>query len=411
LKTTLTSPPILHKSDTRQPLLVYITTTDHTVSAALVQEIEGTQHPVYFVSRTLQDPKSRYQMVEKLVMSLVHAARRLRPYFQNHSITVKTDYPSQKILRKPDLVGRMSSWAVELSEFNIRYEPHGPIKAQCLLDFFNDLQYTPTEDQWTLHVDGSSNPKGVGDGIVLEGPNDILIEKSLHFAFKTSNNQAEYEAILAGLSLAREVGVKTLTCKTDSKLTVGHLNDEFQIKDPILLQYYHLVRAVIQSAFERVCIEHISRTDNIRADILSKLANTKLKSRHRSLLQQTLSMPSITYLSKPNPRPVDIITPSQSHNWTTPYIQYLKTDNPPQDADKTWLTKAARYTMIGDDLYKCGYDQPLLKGVMAEQAHYIIKELHKDICGYHSGARTMATRILRAVYFWPSIEANCQDYV
>jgi len=75
---------------------------------------------------------------------------------------------------------------------------------------------------------------------VLERPNDILIEKSLHFAFKTSNNQAEYEAILVGLSLAREVGVKTLTCKTDSKLTVEHQNDEFQIKDLILLQYYHL---------------------------------------------------------------------------------------------------------------------------------------------------------------------------
>ena len=62
-------------------------------------------------------------------------------------------------------------------------------KAQCLLDFVNDLTQTPTEDQWTLHVDGSSNPKGAGAGIVLEGPNDILIEKSLHFAFKTSNNQ------------------------------------------------------------------------------------------------------------------------------------------------------------------------------------------------------------------------------
>ena len=80
---------------------------------------------------------------------------------------------------------------------------------------------------------------------MLEGPTDILIEKSLHFAFKTSNNQAKYEAILVGLSLAREVGIKSLTCTTDSKLTVGHLNDEFQIKDPTLLQYYHLVCAVI----------------------------------------------------------------------------------------------------------------------------------------------------------------------
>jgi len=176
----------------------------------------------------------------------------------------------------------MSSLAVELSKFNIRYESHGPIKAQCLLDFVNGLQQTPTKDQWTLYVDGSSNPKGAGVGIVLEGPNDILIEKSLNFSFKTSNNQAEYEAILAGLSLAREVGVKTLTCKTDSKLTVGHLNDKFQIKDPTLLQYYHLVRTVIQSAFDQVHIQHLPKSENIKADILSKLANTKLKSLHRS---------------------------------------------------------------------------------------------------------------------------------
>jgi len=411
LKTTLTSPPILHKPDTHQPLLVYITATDCTVNAALVQEIEGTQHPVYFVSRMLQDPETRYQMVEKLAISLVHSARRLRSYFQNHTITVKTDYPIQKILQKPNLAGRMSSWTVKLSEFNIRYEPYGSIKAQCLLDFVNDLQQTPIEDQWTLHVDGSTNLRGVGAGIVLEGPNDIFIEKFLHFAFKTSNNQAEYEAIFASLSLTREVGIKRLTCKTDSKLTVGHLNDEFQIKDPILLQYYHLVCAVIQSAFEQVRIEHIPRTDNIRVDILSKLASTKLKNRHRSLLQQTLSTPSITHTCQNlTDSPADNVTPSQSQNWTTPYIQYLKTSNP-LDADKTWLAKVARYTMIGDDLYKCGYGQPLLKCVMAEQAQYIIKELHEGICGYHSGARTMATRVLRAGYFWPTIEADCEDYV
>jgi len=89
LKTTLTSPPILHKPDTHQPLLVYITATDHTVNAALVQDVGDTQHPFYFVSRTLQDPETRYQMVEKLALSLVHAARRLRPYFQNHSISSK----------------------------------------------------------------------------------------------------------------------------------------------------------------------------------------------------------------------------------------------------------------------------------------------------------------------------------
>jgi len=86
---------ILYKPNIHQPLLVYITTTDHTVNAALVQDVDDTQHPVYFIGRTLQDPETRYQMVEKLALSLVHAARHLRPYFQNHNIIVKTDYPIQ----------------------------------------------------------------------------------------------------------------------------------------------------------------------------------------------------------------------------------------------------------------------------------------------------------------------------
>jgi len=238
---------------------------------------------------------------------------------------------------------------------------------------------TPEADQWTLNVDGSSNPKGTGGGIVLEGPNDILIKKSIHFAFKTSNNQAEYEAILAGLSLAREVGIKSLTCKTDSRLTVSHLNDEFQIKDSTLLQYYNLVRKVVQSAFEQVRIQHIPRSKNVRADILSKLVSSKLKSRQLSLLQQTLLTPSITSTCHN-------LTQDQADNWTTPYIQYLKTGNPPPNADRVWITKAARYTMIDDDLYKYGYGQPLLKCVTTEQAQYIIKELHEGICGYHSSA-------------------------
>jgi len=169
----------------------------------------------------------------------------------------------------------MLAGVVELSKFNIRYEPHRPINAQCLLDFVNDLQQTPQEEQYTLYVDGFSNQKGVGADIVLESLNQILIEKFLHFAFKISNNQAENEAILAGLSLAQEVGEHVLTCKTDSRLIVGYLNDEFQIKDAGLLQYYHLVRHIINSNFDGVKIQHILRGDNTRADTLSKLESTK----------------------------------------------------------------------------------------------------------------------------------------
>jgi len=100
-----------------------------------------------------------------------------------------------------------------------------------------------------------------------------------------------------------------------------------------------LVRAVIQSAFEQVRVEHIPRTDNVKADILSKLASTKLKNRHRSLLQQTLSTPSITHTCQNLIHtPTNNVTPFQSQNWTTPYIQYVKTGNPPSTRTKLgWL--------------------------------------------------------------------------
>ena len=56
-----------------------------------------------------------------------------------------------------------------------------------------------------LSVDGSSNQQGSGGGVILEGPNGVLIEQSLRFAFKASNNQAEYEALIARILLAKEM--------------------------------------------------------------------------------------------------------------------------------------------------------------------------------------------------------------
>ena len=78
-------------------------------------------------------------MIEKVALALVHASRRLRQYFQSHEVIVRTDFPINKILQKPELAGRMIGWSVELSEFSIKYEPQGPIKSQCLADFTSEL--------------------------------------------------------------------------------------------------------------------------------------------------------------------------------------------------------------------------------------------------------------------------------
>ena len=143
---------------------------------------------------------------------MVFSARRLRHYFHNFTVVVMMDLPIQKVLQKPDVAGRMVRWAVELSEFDIQYEPRGSIKGQVYVDFVAELspggapQEVELGSQWMLSVDGSSNQQGSGAGIVLEGFNGLLIEQALRFAFKASNNQAEYEALIAGMLLAKEMG-------------------------------------------------------------------------------------------------------------------------------------------------------------------------------------------------------------
>ena len=81
--------------------------------------------------------------MEKLILTLVTAARKLRPYFQAHTIEVLTEYPMKQVLHKPETSGRLMKWALELSEFDIRYKPKRAIKGQVLADFV--MEFTPVE--------------------------------------------------------------------------------------------------------------------------------------------------------------------------------------------------------------------------------------------------------------------------
>jgi len=272
---------------------VYLAVSEEAVSVALVQETEGEERSVYFVSRTLHSAETRYQMIEKVALALVLMTRRMRPYFQNHFMIVRTDYPIFKILSKPDLAGRMIGWSVELSEFDIRYEPRGAIKSQCLADFSTELTPLPTPSSgWTLYVDGSSNKTACGTRVVLEGPSDLFLEQALQFGFRAANNQAEYEALLVGLNLAYDMGAREVTCKSDSQVKVGQVNGEFEVKEPLLQWYYHAAKNSI-TRLSKAPLEH-TREDNKRADILFKLLVTKKKSHQRSVIQIWLRHPSVT---------------------------------------------------------------------------------------------------------------------
>jgi len=200
-------------------------------------------------------------MVEKVALALVITARWMRMYFQNHRVIVKTNYPIMKILTKPDLVGRMIGWVIELSKFHIKYQPRGAIKSQALADFATELTPYPTEEgesKWTLYVDGSLNNRSCGAGVVLEGPGEIVIEQAMKFDFKTSNNQAEYEVIIVGLHLAIELEITTLICKSDSRRVVRQLTEEYEVRETLLQQYFHFVKNLL-SRFKEISFQHVRR--------------------------------------------------------------------------------------------------------------------------------------------------------
>ena len=143
-----------------------------------------------------------------------------------------TDQPICKVLQKPDVAGRMVCWAVELSEFDVQYEPRGPIKGRVYVDFVVELSSAATHQEeagfrWVFSVDGSSNQQGSGAGVILEGPNGLLTEQALQFSFKANNNQAKYEALIAGMMLAKEIGAKSLLAKGDSQLVTGQVIGEY----------------------------------------------------------------------------------------------------------------------------------------------------------------------------------------
>ena len=124
------------------------------------------------MSKVLQGPEARYQVLEKAALVVVFSARRLRHYFQSFTIVVMTDLPIRKVLQKPDVAGRMVRWVVELSKFDVQYEPRGSIKGQVYADYVAELspgsaqQEEEVSFKWVLLVDGSSNRQGNGAGVI-----------------------------------------------------------------------------------------------------------------------------------------------------------------------------------------------------------------------------------------------------
>ncbi|XP_022860948.1 uncharacterized protein LOC111381405 [Olea europaea var. sylvestris] len=271
---------------------------ENAVSGVLVKEKGRVQQPIYYVSKVLLDAETRYTLAEQLALTLVMAVRKLRPYFQLHPIVVLTNQLLRHILQKPDVSGRLLKWAIELGEFDIEFKPRPAIKAQALADFIAELTLRSSETPvgnpnstsgiWEIFVDRASNSSGSGAGAIITSPNKITeIQCALRFEFQATNNEAEYEAVIIALELAKNLECEHVKVFSDSQLVV----------------------AIAQNA---------------KADALSKLVFMGVDGLDRTMHIKMVAESSIA--QKPSIMDID-----HEPSWMDPIVDYISNGNIPTD--------------------------------------------------------------------------------
>ncbi|XP_027120541.2 uncharacterized protein [Coffea arabica] len=319
-----------------------------------------------------------------------------------------TDQPLRQILTKPEVSGRMTKWAVELAEHDIGYQSRTAIKAQALADFLAEgasltlTELSPlredvrTKEPWVLFVDGASSKEGSGAGLLLISPTGEELTYALRFDFLASNNEAEYEALLTGLRIAHQMGITAIKVRSDSQLVVLQVRGEYEAKEEVMKKYLAKVQEAI-ALFDTFEIEQVPRSQNKRADALSKLASSSFAHLNKGVLVEVVRQKSIDQ--------VQVLAIDSSATWMTPLVDFLDSSVLPEnktEARRIQL-RVAKYAYAGGTLYRRSYLSPWLKCVTPEEGDYVLCEVHEGLCAAHVGSRVLAKKCLLLSYYWPLI--------
>ena len=205
---------------------------------------------------------------------------------------------------------------------------------------------------WSVYVDGSSTLENAGAGVLLIGPDKEEFKYSIKFTFPITNNAAKYEALLAGLRLARRVRAEKVRVFIDSQLVVQQVSREYEVKDPSLKTYNKLVKQLWQK-FSQIQITQIRREENSKTDELSRVDPDNPQAT-KGVLVEILGHPSTATENR-----ILIIEPP---DWRSPIIEYLKSPTITAESEAAKLRiRAVRYILIDDVLYKKSFSLPYLR--------------------------------------------------
>ncbi|XP_057969336.1 uncharacterized protein LOC131158486 [Malania oleifera] len=306
----------------------------------------------------------------------------------------------RQIPQRPESLGRMMKWSIELSEFDIQYQPRPAVKAQVLVDYTAERlpESAAKSDVWPLHIDGSSNMTRREAGFILLASNGSETLFALKLEFLETNNDVEYEALLAGLRLAKALGVAQFKVLSDSQLVVEQLKGEFEVRDQKMKKYLAKAQEYAK-AFIHFDIERVPRAENKKADALAKLSLATSSEWKDTIYLERIGKPSYEE---------DIINSLESkiskEDWRAPLFLYLHDRSLLEDNKESLkvIRKAARYTMIGRELYRRSLTLPYL---------HCLREIYEGVCGNHLANRALAHKAMRQGFYWPTMKKDALKLV
>jgi ribonuclease HI len=444
LKALLTKAPILVPPDSGEPLLIYVAATTQVVSAAVIVERreEGhtllIQRPVYFISEVLSETKIRYPQIQKLLYVVILTRRKLRHYFESHPMTVVSSFSLGEIIQCREASGRIAKWAVELMGETLSFAPQKAIKSQVLADFLAEwvdtqLPTAPIQAElWTMYFDGSLMKTRAGAGLLFISPLRKHVRYVIRLHFPASNNVAEYEALVNGLRIAVELGVRRLDAHGDSQLVIDQVMKNSHCRDRKIEAYCDKVRR-LEDKFYELELNHVARWYNETADELAKIASVRTTV-PPNVFSRDIYQPSVKLHDAPEPEETSVqpeapstaegealrveigqsgVTPNL--NWRTPYREYLHRGELPLDkAEARRLARCARsFVLLGDEkeLYHRNPSGILQRCISVAQGQELLQEIHSGACGHHATPRTLVGNAFRQGFYWPTAMADATRIV
>jgi ribonuclease HI len=444
LKALLTNAPILVPPAAGEALLIYVAATTQVVSAAIVVERreEGhallIQRPVYFISEVLSETKIRYPQIQKLLYAVILTRRKLRHYFESHPVTVVSSFPLGEIIQCREASGRIAKWAVELMGETLSFAPRKAIKSQVLADFLAEWVDTqlPTAliqvELWTMYFDGSLMKTGAGAGLLFISPLGKHVRYVIRLHFPASNNVAEYEALVNGLRIAVELGVRRLDARGDSQLVIDQVMKNSHCRDRKMEAYCDEVRR-LEDKFYGLELNHVARRYNKTADELAKIASGRMMV-PPNVFSRDIYQPSVKLDDVPEPEGTSAhpevpsaaegealrvkreqhgVTPNL--NWQTSYLEYLLRGELPLDkAEARRLARRAKsFVLLGDEkeLYHRSPSGILQRCISVAQGQELLKEIHSGACSHHAAPRALVGNAFRQGFYWPTAVANATRIV